>query len=109
MLLQDFWTRYVCNRAEPPLNEKPDMVLDVLRRFYGPGDTSAPAVSLVTSFVPVLEQLLVMKAENVMKDISFITAFADRMANAAMCPVSRTIPDNIKEKLDEYLLRKRPK
>jgi hypothetical protein len=26
-----------------------------------------------------------------------------------MCPVSREIPDNVKEKLDEYLLRKRKK
>jgi hypothetical protein len=50
-----------------------------------------------------------MKTEQMQKDIAFITAFADRMANAAMCPVSREIPDNVKEKLDEYLLRKRKK
>jgi hypothetical protein len=31
------------------------------------------------------------------------------MANAAICPVSKTIPDNIKTKLDEYLLRSRKK
>ena len=51
----------------------------------------------------------VMKTEHMQKDIDFITAFASRMANAVMCPVSRDIPDNIKEKLDEYLLRKRKK
>ena len=29
------------------------------------------------------------------------------MANAKRCPVSREIPENVKEKLDIYLLRKR--
>lgn len=48
-----------------------------------------------------------IKTENMQSDIAFITAFADRMANAVYCPVSRTIPDNMKEKLDKYLLRKR--
>ena len=49
----------------------------------------------------------VMKAEQVQEDVAFLVAFTDRMANAKLCPVSRTIPDNIKEKLDYYLLRKR--
>ena len=48
-----------------------------------------------------------IKTENMQKDIAFITAFADRMANAVYCPVDRVIPDNMKEKLDKYLLRKR--
>ena len=43
------------------------------------------------------------------EDIEFITAFTSRMVNAALCPISREIPDNVKEKLDEYLLRKRKK
>ncbi len=50
-----------------------------------------------------------IKTDNMQKDIAFITAFAERMANAVNCPVERTIPDNMKEKLDEYLLRKRKK
>jgi hypothetical protein len=41
------------------------------------------------------------------EDIAFISAFADRMANAVRCPVDRTIPEKVKEKLDTYLLRKR--
>lgn len=49
----------------------------------------------------------VMKAEHMIKDIEFITAFAERMVNAACCPVAREIPDNMKEKLDIYLCRKR--
>lgn len=31
--LQHFWLEYVCNRKEPPLTEKPDMVLDALRQL----------------------------------------------------------------------------
>ena len=50
-----------------------------------------------------------IKTENMQKDISFITAFAERMANAHRCPVDRSMPDNMKEKLDEYLCRKRKK
>lgn len=49
----------------------------------------------------------IIKTDNMQNDIAYITAFAERMANAVYCPVARTIPDNMKVKLDEYLLRKR--
>ena len=49
-----------------------------------------------------------LTAEQIEMDSEFITKFADRMANAVYCPVSRKIPDNMKQKLDEYLLRKKP-
>ena len=49
----------------------------------------------------------VMSGEQMCKDIDFILAFADRMANAVRCPVAREMPDNMKEKLDIYLCRKR--
>ena len=51
----------------------------------------------------------IIKVENMETDITLITAFAERMANAVFCPVRREIPDNIKEKIDEYLCRKRKK
>ena len=51
----------------------------------------------------------VMSARQMVEDIAFIVAFSERMANAKLCPVAREMPDNMKEKLDEYLLRKRPK
>ena len=54
------------------------------------------------------DSLKLIKTENMQSDIEYITAFADRMANAVYCPVLREIPDNMKTKLDEYLLRKRP-
>ena len=61
--LKDFWQSYVLQRMEPPLIEKPDMVLDVLRRYYGSADKSAPKVTLSPSFFPVLEQVLVLKQD----------------------------------------------
>ena len=51
----------------------------------------------------------IIKVENMETDITLITAFAERMANAVFCPIRREIPDNVKEKLDEYLCRKRKK
>jgi len=79
-------------------------------------DKGVPAVSFARlaggNLAPIhnsYDTVKVMKTSQMQKDIDFITAFAARMANAALCPVSREIPDNIKEKLDEYLLRKRKK
>ncbi len=79
-------------------------------------DCGVPAVSFcrnaggaLAPIHTVYDTAAVLKTSQLQKDIEFITAFADRMANAAHCPVSREIPDNIKQKLDEYLLRKRAK
>ena len=55
------------------------------------------------------DTLRLMKAEHMVKDIDFIQAFVDRMANAVHMPVKREMPDNMKERPDEYLGRKRPK
>ena len=55
------------------------------------------------------DTLAVMSGEQMAEDIDFLIAFSDRMANAAFCPVAREIPENMKQKLDEYLCRKRPK
>ena len=51
----------------------------------------------------------VMSGKQMEADIEFIVAFSRRMADAKLCPVAREMPDNMKEKLDEYLTRKRPK
>ena len=51
----------------------------------------------------------VMSGQQMVLDIDFIAAFSQRMADAKLCPVAREMPDNMKEKLDEYLMRKRPK
>ena len=49
----------------------------------------------------------VMKMEHMQKDIDFIAKFVEVMANAKFCPVSRDIPEKMKEELDYYLTRKR--
>ncbi len=51
----------------------------------------------------------IMRGEQMEADIGFITAFTERMANAKRCPVAKEMPDNMKEKLDIYLTRKRNK
>ena len=55
------------------------------------------------------DTLKLMKAEHMVRDIEFIQTFTERMANAVHMPVKREIPENMKERLDEYLGRKRPK
>ena len=37
-----------------------------------------------------------IKTDNMQKDITAVTAFAERMANAVHCPVSKDIPENMK-------------
>lgn len=49
----------------------------------------------------------VMSAEQMAKDIDFIELFTEKMVNAKRCPVSKEMPENLKTKLDNYLLRKR--
>lgn len=53
------------------------------------------------------DTMAVLKGEQMVEDIGFIIAFAGRMANAKRCPVAREMPENMKEKLDVYLCRKR--
>ena len=79
-------------------------------------DKGVPAVSFARIAPPATATIhnsydtkAVMSERQMAADIAFIIAFTDRMANAKHCPVDRKIPDNMKEKLDEYLTRKRPK
>ena len=53
------------------------------------------------------DTMALMKGEQMAEDIDFLVAFTERMANARFCPVAREMPDNMKEKLDIYLCRKR--
>lgn len=55
------------------------------------------------------DTLALMSGEHMLQDIDFIIAFTERMACAKRCPVAREMPDNMKEKLDIYLSRKREK
>ncbi|MGN0773997.1 MAG: M28 family peptidase [Candidatus Ventricola sp.] len=55
------------------------------------------------------DTLKVMSAAQLARDIDFISAFVDAMANAQHFPVKREMPDRMKDKLDVYLARKRDK
>ncbi len=77
-------------------------------------DKGVPAVSLAraagTSVAPIhcrYDTAEVLSMEQLEKDTAFIAEFTARMACAAFCPVSRTMPEKIKKELDEYLYRKR--
>jgi len=77
-------------------------------------DKGVPAVSFARSapgntatIHNSYDTMAVLKAEHVKADTDFICTFADRMANAVYCPVKREMPDNMKDALDKYLLRKK--
>lgn len=77
-------------------------------------DKGVPAVSFARlagdNIAPVhcrYDTMEVMSMEQLQRDIDFLITFTDRFANAAVCPVAREIPENIKKELDEYLYRKR--
>jgi len=53
------------------------------------------------------DTVALMKGEQMVQDVDFLIAFAERMANAKRCPVAREMPENMKDKLDIYLCRKR--
>ncbi len=53
------------------------------------------------------DRMEVLSMEQLQKDVDFIAAFTRRMAQAAVCPVSREIPEKVRKELDEYLFRKR--
>ena len=79
-------------------------------------DKGIPAVSFARIAPPPTatihnsyDTMAVMKMEHMQQDIDFICAFASRMANAVWMPVARKMPDNMKDKLDIYLCRKRDK
>ena len=50
-----------------------------------------------------------LSEDQLIADIGFLSDFTLGMADAVKCPVSREIPEDIKTRLDEYLLRKRRK
>lgn len=49
----------------------------------------------------------ILSDERILEDSAFITAFIRFMADAAVCPVKREIPEKVKKDLDIYLSRKR--
>ena len=107
------YTKYMCNELGFPAHVFQEIYSSDSTPF---ADKGIPAVSFArwspSGTAPIhcrYDTMAVMKGEQMVEDIAFIIAFADRMANAARCPVAKVIPENLKERLDEYLCRKRPK
>ena len=55
------------------------------------------------------DTMAVMSGKQMVEDIAFLVTFTGRMAQAVRMPIAREMPDNMKEKLDIYLTRKRGK
>ncbi len=79
-------------------------------------DKGVPAVTFARHAPPSTgsihnsyDTMALISGEQMAKDMDFLIAFSDRMANAKHCPVAHVIPENMKEKLDIYLSRKRKK
>ena len=77
-------------------------------------DKGVPAVSLARvatdKVAPIHcrhDDQRLLSMEQLKKDIVFISEFTRRMAQAAVCPVSREMPEKIRKELDEYLGRRR--
>ena len=75
-------------------------------------DAGVPALTFArnTMIEPIhckYDDLSTINEECLKQDIAFILNFSIRMANSAIIPVKREIPDTIKEKLDYYNYRKR--
>jgi len=77
-------------------------------------DKGIPALSFARLTSPATgtihnryDTIAILKMSRMQEDIDFIYAFTERMANAARLPVSREIPQEMKDKLDVYLSRKR--
>lgn len=79
-------------------------------------DKNIPAVSFARNALRSMagyhdryDILEVMSGEQMVEDFEFVLAFAKRMASAKHCPFAREMPEDIREKLDVYLGRKRAK
>lgn len=75
-------------------------------------DKSVPAISFGSGNIatPIhcrFDTMYLMDEKTLNQDIDFILEFTKRMVDSKIVPISREMPDKIKEKLDIYLLRKR--
>lgn len=77
-------------------------------------DAGVPALSFARVTPPSqstihnrYDTIAVLSADQLARDIDFAAAFTACLASAKVFPVSRAMPDKVKNDLDEYLLRKR--
>ena len=64
----DFWNGFVKAGIEPPYTEKGDMVLESIRRHFGPSDPSAAPVSLSRTMQISLDTFLALREKKMEHD-----------------------------------------
>ena len=62
-LEQDFWENHVLTRTPPPYTEDGDLVIESVRRYTGPADKEAPAVTLDLSLTAKLMRFLQLQEQ----------------------------------------------
>lgn len=58
---ENFWLENVQKKVEPPYTEKPDLVLESIRRFCGPAEVDADEVKLGSTHAKSIEKYLELK------------------------------------------------
>lgn len=58
---EDFWMEYVQKKTEPPYTEKADLVLESIRKHFGPADKDADSVTLSKALTKNLDEYLSAK------------------------------------------------
>ena len=58
---QHFWEEYIQKKVEPPFIEKPDMVMDCLKKYTEPADNTLSKISLPNSFEADLIKIVALK------------------------------------------------
>lgn len=99
------------------LSKEVDFPLEAYQDVYSSdstpfADKGIPAISFarLTNMTPIHcrhDDMSILKEEVMVEDVKFIIEFSKHMANAKIIPVKKVMPDNMKEKLDIYLCRKK--
>lgn len=63
-----FWKENVEKRVEPPYTEKPDLVLESIRRHYGPADKDADSIKLNKKYLTEIRSYLEFKEQKAQLD-----------------------------------------
>ena len=58
---ENFWMENILKRTEPPYIEKPDLVLESIRKFCGPAEPDNDAIKLGSSYLSFVERYLELK------------------------------------------------
>ena len=77
-------------------------------------DKGVPGVNFMRRAAPGSSQIhcchdviSILSGESLERTTGFVAAFSDRVINAAFFPIDKKIPDNIVEKVDKYLMKKK--